>query len=888
MPSPSPSEKLKFRPIVHLEEAIPRDRLTRRILNALPSSARLTLLLAPAGFGKTTVMAQIAAQLAKDGERVAWLNCSQQDREPDVFVEDLGQALLAAGVSGIAASMAISEMTHALAGSTEGITLFVDRFELASSVQVDSLLSTLAVLLPQGVRCMVGSRVPPGLPLTALQVEGHLRVIDVDLLRFTDDEARDLLSAALPDASMRLVIDRAAGWPFVLQLARLRMTTGGVHPILDAGQAGLPLHEVFEYLATQVFSSLRDDDVQFLIDMAVLDSIDIASANAVRDRSDSASHIERLKLMRPIVVVNTQPLTASLHPLLRDLLRSMLERDDEGGRAATLHTRAAQYFAARGALHEAVSHAVLGGRLQLAARILAEAGGICLLIDRGVGRVNNLLQLLPPGTVQKHPRLRLLRIAQLLVEENGVEARLDLARMAVGMDARRALGELDEATWYDLSITRVLMSVNEAEHVFRFKPMPELEQALSQARERYCEDSRYLVIVLAVEILLLQRYGPLERAERRTVEAEKLHQDGHFSYNIPWTWIYKARNAYARGDLAVAHQELLKASGKELDIFTFTHGSFGQVVHALLGKLCFDQGAIDEAFKHFEAIAPVKLMTLFEIHAGVYVYYPLCEFARGNASRALDMLANARQIAFDDGLPHLDILAAAHEIQILVATQRLAEANELAQDTSIEHVLGIGREAGALPVTETEAVIAACFSLALANGKTAAAARIADDALASALRSGRRLAEIDARLMLARSFIAKLDPLAGRLAVEQALRIAAACGAVQAFIWAGAEVLGIVHAVAATPRHDAAAWASRIVSVSDESVQRRSAADMLFTPRERDVLRGLVKGQSTKLIARELVLSPETIKHHLKAIFSKLGVRSRDDVVAEVRRRALV
>jgi len=885
---PSPSEKLKFRPIVHLEEAIPRDRLTRRILSALPSSARLTLLLAPAGFGKTTVMAQIAAQLAEDGERVAWLNCSQQDREPDVFVEDLGQALLAAGVSGITASMGISEMAHALAGSAEGIALFVDRFELASSTQVDSLLSTLAVLLPQNVRCIVGSRVPPGLPLTALQVEGHLRVIDVDRLRFTDDEARDLLSAALPDVSMRLVIDRAAGWPFVLQLARLRMTTGGAHPVLDAGRAGLPIHEVFEYLATQVFSSLRDDDVQFLVDVAILESIDIASANAVRDRSDSASHIERLKLMKPIVVVNTQPLTASLHPLLRDLLRSMLERDDEGGRAATLHTRAAQYFAARGALHEAVSHAVLGGRLQLAAGMLADAGGICLLIDQGVGRVKTLLQLLPPSTVQKHPRLRLLRIAQLLVEENGVEARLDLARMTAGMDARRALGEVDEATWFDLSITRVLMSVNEAEHVFRFRPMAELEQALAQARERYCEDSRYLVLVLAVEILMLQRYGPLERAERRTVEAEKLHQDGHFSYNIPWTWVYKARNAYARGDLAVAQQELLKASGKELDIFTFTHGSFGQVVHALLGKLCFDQGAIDEAFKHFEAIAPVKLMTLFEIHAGVYVYYPLCEFARGNVSRALDMLASARQIAFDDGLPHLDILAAAHEIQILVATQRLVEANELAQDTSIEHVLGIGREAGSLPVAETEAVIAACFSLALANGKVDAAARIADDALASALRSGRRLAEIDARLMLARSYIAKLDQPAGRLAVEQALRIAAACGAVQAFIWAGAEVLGIVRAVAALPRHDAAAWASRIVSVSDESVQRRSAADMLFTPRERDVLRGLVKGQSTKLIARELVLSPETIKHHLKAIFSKLGVRSRDDVVAEVRRRALV
>jgi DNA-binding CsgD family transcriptional regulator len=97
-----------------------------------------------------------------------------------------------------------------------------------------------------------------------------------------------------------------------------------------------------------------------------------------------------------------------------------------------------------------------------------------------------------------------------------------------------------------------------------------------------------------------------------------------------------------------------------------------------------------------------------------------------------------------------------------------------------------------------------------------------------------------------------------------------------------------VRASATTARHDAAAWAAGVVAIADEGLQHRSVADALFTPRERDVLRGLVRGQSTKLIARELLLSPETIKHHLKAIFAKLGVRSRDDVVAEVRRRTLV
>jgi len=885
----APSDQLKFRPIVHLEGAVPRERLGESILKDLPSTAGLTLVMAPAGFGKTTALAQIAARLADDGERVAWLNCDQQDRDPGVFVESLCRAWISAGAESIDPSMGIAELTRALEQSALRATLFLDRYEQASSDAVDALLATLAVLLPRNVHCVIGSRVGPEFPLTMLKVEGHLRVIDVDVLRFNEEEARALLTANLPEAEARVVIDRAAGWPFMLQLARLRLATSGHEPLLGDGMASLPVHEIFDYLATQVFSALNPDDVQFLVDVAILDNIDVASANAVRDRADSASHIERLQRIKPIVVVNAQPLGAILHPLLRDLLRSMLERKDEGGHAATLHARAALHFAARGALHEAVSHAVQAGRFEMAARILSDAGGLRLMVDQGGGRVRTLLQLLPSAVVQKHPRLRMLRILLLIAEENGVEAGLDFNRMTAGLTGSHGVDRLDDSTRDDLLLTRSIMSVNDAEHTFRFKPWDDLASAIAKGREQFVEDPRYFLQALYVEIVMLQRYGPLDRAERRAAEAQRLHEEGKGSYNIPWNWIYNARNAYARGDLALAKKELQRASSpRELDIFKFTHGTYGQMVHALLGKLCFDQGDIDKAFEHFEAIAPVKPMMLFEVHAGVYVHYPMCEFARGNASRALEMLANARQIAFEDNLPHLEILAAANEIQILIAIGRQDEANDLARSSNIEHVLGIAKEPGELPVTEVEAVEAACFCLALANGRTALAGRIAEDALASAQRSGRRLAEIDARLMLARAAIARAEAPAARQAVEQALRVASACGVVQPFISAGGDVLGLVRVVAAVPKHEAAAWASSIVAAADENLQQRSIADALFTERERDVLRGLVKGQSTKMIARELVLSPETIKHHLKAIFSKLGVRSRDAVVDEVRRRTLV
>ena len=885
---PPSQEEQRFRPIVHLEDAVPRERLAAQILEAPPTTARLTLVQAPAGFGKTTALGQLSARLAAAGERVAWLNCDRQDREGAVLVDDLCRALMAIGLRDLHPHAGVADIVETLAVAADRVTIFIDRYEVASGDDADAVIVSLARLLPFGSRCIVASRVPLSISSIPLQLEGSLRIVEVETLRFTDLEARAMLSPAWSDAVIGQVVDRAGGWPFVLQLARLRMATGDHDPM--PGRAVLPIHEVFEYLATQVFSALSGDDVDFLVEISILESIDVASANAVRKRPDSAGFIERLKQLRPIVVVNTEPLTATLHPLLRDLLRSMLERDTEGARTATLHGRAAEHFAARGALHDAVTHAVSAGRMEVAAAILADAGGVCLLMDEGVGRIKTLMQLLPPGIVRQHPRLRLMRIAQLLVEENGPEARLDFDRLAtsLGIDGGDDAGILDDDMRIDLSLIRLLMSINEAEHEFRFVLSPKIEQAVIEARTRYCEDSRPLVLALAVEIVLLQRYGPLERAERRTLEAERLHHEGAFSYNVPWTWIYKARNACARGDLETAKAELLKASGQELDIVTFTHGSFGQLVHALLGKLHYEQGALDEAFRHFEAIAPVNLMTLFEIHASAYVYYPLCEFARGNATRALEMLAHSREFAVDEDLPHLEVLAAAHAVQVLLAIGRIDEARELAQSSSLEHVLDIGRVPGALPEVESEAVSAACFGLMLALGRTGRAAVVADDALAAAVGRGRRLAEIDARLMRARLAVQRQDPAAARVAVEQALKLAESGRIVQTFVSAGTDVLAIVRDVALVAGHALGASARRIIACWDEGFQLRNAGDTLFTPRERDVLRGLMKGQSTKLIARELMLSPETIKHHLKSIFSKLGVRSRDDVIAEVRRRAVV
>lgn len=876
---------LKFQPIVHITDAIARDGLIQRVFESPPTSAQLIIVTAPPGFGKTTLLAQMARRLEQSGTVTAWLNCDPPDRDPALFAEDLSAALAAASFEGLGSGMSTAEIVQSL--GAEPVCLFIDCYELASSPELDATLEGLALLLPSHVRVVIASRIPPHMSLLRLQLEGHVRLINVDALRFTAAEVECLLKDYLPDVSIQAIAARAAGWPFVLQLVRLRVAVVGARGLLDDELALIPIQQVFEYLASQVLSAFDAQAREFLLEVSILDSIDQASADAVRQRSDSVEYIERLDAMKPIVVVGTRPLTASLHPLLREFLHSRLERE-AGGRTAMLHARASRYFAERGATHAAVHHAVQAGRFADAAGIIEDAGGIRLLIDAGSGRVRALLQLLPHGVVQRYPRLRLMQGAQRLIEDNSVEAATEIQRIGDAIEAQAAMPLLDPELGRELAFARLLIEINDAEHSFRFSPWDRLDAMYAEARACAFEDSRLLVIVLAIEILLLQRYGPLERAERRAHEAELLHLDGGFRYNVPWTWVYKARNACVRGHLQLAEDELLRGLRKDLDIFKYRQGSFDQLVHALLGKIYYDRGDIDRAFLHLESIHVAKLMTLLEIHIGAHVHYALCELARGNVARCLELLDGARQVAFEEGLPHLDVVAACHEVRILISIGRQPEAYRLADAVGLENVWGIAGEPMALPLIEVEAAAGACFELALTRGRVNEAHSIAQKIIGITRSGGRSLAEIDAHLLAVRACLASGDEACALFEMAAALALSERTGALQAFIDAGPEVLALLRHIVGRAEHPLRASAARVVAFRDGAVENRSVLEDVFTPRERDVLFGLVKGRSTKLIARDLLLSPETVKHHLKSIFAKLGVRSRDEAVSAARLRTLI
>ena len=189
---------MRFQPIVHIDDSVWRERLIASSLSAPPTSARLTIVSAPAGFGKTTMLAQLAKRHQENGVRVAWMNCDSRDAHPEIFSENLLNALTQCDLKTSDDGSVVGHIASYVAQIVEPVVIFIDEFESASSVAVDEIIELTASLAPPCVSVILASREAPHIQLTKLQLAGKVRVVDADLLRFNHDETVSLLKDVMP------------------------------------------------------------------------------------------------------------------------------------------------------------------------------------------------------------------------------------------------------------------------------------------------------------------------------------------------------------------------------------------------------------------------------------------------------------------------------------------------------------------------------------------------------------------------------------------------------------------------------------------------------------------------------------------------------------------
>jgi len=369
---------------------VPRTALVDRLL-AL-DAAPVVCVVAPAGYGKTTLLAQWAE---RKGPRVGWVSVDQHDNDPTVLLTYLAVAvdrvepidpsvfrtLAASRVSSPAT--VIPRLVAALSAMTQPVALVLDHVELLANVACLDAVAELAVQLPRGSQLALGSRSAPPLPVGLLRAQRRMVEIGVNELAMDHREARALVEAAgvrLAEVEVAELVGRTEGWPVGLYLAALARKAGGPRRRAGAGFTG-DRRLVANYLRSELLARLPQPTVSFLTRTAVLERMCGPLCDAVLDASGSARVLASLEGSNLLLVpLDRRRQWYRYHHLFRDLLLTELGRR-EPELVQQLHARAAAWYEANRMPETAIDHAQAAGDADRVARLVwdvaprAYAGG---------------------------------------------------------------------------------------------------------------------------------------------------------------------------------------------------------------------------------------------------------------------------------------------------------------------------------------------------------------------------------------------------------------------------------------------------------------------------------------------------------------------------------
>ncbi|HEX9999317.1 MAG TPA: hypothetical protein VGB74_02590, partial [Actinoplanes sp.] len=431
---------------------VARPRLAGRLDATLEVGHRLTLVSAPAGFGKTTLLTDWLAGL---GERrtdvgLAWLSLDDGDNDLVRLLTHLVAALRSAGldVGAAADETALTAIVNDVTGAGERSPdkrwiLVLDDYHVITATEVHDAVTFLLDHLPEHLHLLVATRSDPPLPLARLRARGQLTELRAADLRFSPAEAQEFLNRVmgleLTAADVRALDDRTEGWVAGLQLAALSLRDIRERGAVDGFIAAFTGSNrfVIDYLADEVLTRQPAPVRDFLLRTAVLDRLTGPLCDAVTGRTDGArtlADLERGNLF--VVPLDDHRCWYRYHHLFADVLRARLLAE-QPGLVPGLHRLASDWYAAHDLVADAVRHAIAAADFGHAAYLMEVA-----LPQMRRARQDSLLlawvRALPEPVVRRSPVLGIVAAWALIMagETGAAEARLDEAERVLAAGAR--------------------------------------------------------------------------------------------------------------------------------------------------------------------------------------------------------------------------------------------------------------------------------------------------------------------------------------------------------------------------------------------------------------------------------------------------------------------
>jgi LuxR family maltose regulon positive regulatory protein len=815
-----------------------RPRLLERLDEG--SRGKLTLISAPAGYGKTTLLGE---WVLRSEVPVGWLSLDGGDNDLTLFLSylinslenvepDIGEGVLRSlhSPQPPPTQAVLTALVNELAAiSMRDLALVLDDYHVIRNEAVHAALAFLLEHLPPQMHLIIASRTDPPLPLARLLVGGHLTMLAAPDLRFTPEEVGSFLNEAmgleLSPEDLAALEERTEGWVAGLQLAALSVRGREDVSRFISAFAGTERH-VFDYLAEEVLDRQSKGTRSFLLWTSILDRMSGPLCDAVTGQGGGQAKLEELERMNLLVIpLGNERRWYRYHHLFLDFLRQCL-RQESPKLVHELHRRASAWHERKGTASEAIGHALVAGDFDragdLTERLVGDMEG-----SGEVPALERLLRALPDEVLRTRPRLQIYYAVYALCgsgQFDAAEARLrDVERMLglgdVGLS--EAPSSMPTVKIEDEQLANRAGEVATV-RAFIASVRADTESAIAFGRRALtlvAEDNFSFRTVAAMN--LAEAYldsGDLVAASRANGEALDVGRAARFSFRIARTLVQQGRVQVIRGRLSEAaeiYERVLRLAAQYGEAVFLVEGG---EAHIGVGELLLERDDLEAATHHLQegielllkwsglGVATSRLLEGTEAHerasgpedvsvdvdaaAGViagYLALARSRQAQGDTQGAFEALRKADRIAHN---PHIEsrwkVRIEAWRARLYVAQDDVKAAVRWAQERelSAEDELGYSLE------NELEHMTLA--RLLIAQGKHEEALRLLERLLGDAEAGGRGWSVIALLTLKALALRTQRDEPGSLAALRRALTLAEPEGYVRTFADEGAPMMDML------------------------------------------------------------------------------------------------
>jgi LuxR family maltose regulon positive regulatory protein len=852
--------------------------------------AKLILVRAPAGFGKTTAMAQARSHLDHANIHTAWLTLERADNDVPRFINCLRTAIVLSGFDELPSATPL-EILQAISREVTAFTLFLDDFEKLVELSVIGLVRELIDHLPRNCQVVIGTRAEPDIGTARLRVQGVMLEIDTEDLRFSPDDTQHLFELRLEQPPSRGDVTRlhqkTEGWAAALSLAAVSLARHGAQSDFIERFSGSH-RDMAAYLAEDVLAYQSTEIREFLLRTSILRQLNPSLCQALNPRLDADHILDRLVSTNLFIIpAGGEDRTWRYHSMFADYLCAQLRRE-EPEKILRLHLAAAGWYEERHQIVPAIDHAIEGADHPYALSLLAQH--VDHFLEQGRMRLlARWFEAFQPRELVMYPCLQVIAVWALAFTKGPRQAMelLDRSRCAESQDPQVRAHVNGQRP-----MLLAMMDRFEDGYILGRQCLDKLPSINAFADGVLCNSMGHIVSVL----------GHHREAHRLLDTARRVQNKGVFvrmhtesTEGLVDLQFGRLRDATARFRIAIGSTSAFS--------YNLTSGNaWAGVPYA---ASVYEANNVQEAEHLLSVYLPLARDVGLPDHIIMgYRMRSRIAFQRGDVDRSLQFLTELEYLGVERQLARV-VASSRLERARLLLLQGYADFSREELDRSDDTALWRRVARLSLPANDVEDVVIGRARWEMLFGDPAVALQQLEPVLAEAQQSERGIRALKLRLL---SAIALQRNGMTQGAVEMAMPVLHhMCheGFVRSILDEGAVLIPLLERCLDATQ---GSGSQRNTPVLAEYVQRllhalnpspaaevpppssRCPGGLLepLTRKELRVLQLLAEGYSNAAMAENLFVSDSTIRTHLRNINSKLNARSRTQAIAIARKLGLM